>query len=285
MWPQTAFIILVGVMVIASVAVASGSARWRFETRQINAQLNSSRSHFEQPAFDPEELGDLPAPVQRYFRAVLTDGQPIIDGVRMTHTGMFNLSETGQNWKPFASTQRVVTRRPGFLWDARIAVTPGISVRVHDAYAAGTGTLHASVFGLFSVMEARDAPGVAEGELMRFFAECAWYPTALLPGQGVRWEALDDRRATATMRDGNLTLSMQFSFGTNDLIESVRTERRGHVVGGKVIPTPWEGRWSNYQRHDGVLIPFDGEVAWLLQEGARPYWRGRVQSIHYEFAD
>ncbi len=87
------------------------------------------------------------------------------------------------------------------------------------------------------------------------------------------------------MRDGNLTLSMQFSFGTNDLIESVRTERRGRVVGGKVIPTPWEGRWSNYQRHDGVLIPFDGEVAWLLQEGARPYWRGRVQSIHYEFAD
>jgi hypothetical protein len=44
----------------------------------------------------------------------------------------------------------VITRRPGFDWDARVAIMPGVPVRVHDAYIAGRGTLHAAVFGLDS---------------------------------------------------------------------------------------------------------------------------------------
>ena len=28
----------------------------------------------------------------------------------------------------------------------------------------------------------------------------------------------------------------------------------------------------------------DGEVAWLLPEGPKPYWRGRITSLRYEFA-
>jgi hypothetical protein len=41
---------------------------------------------------------------------------------------------------------------------------------------------------------------IAEGQLMGFFAEAAWYPTALLPGQGVRWEAVDDSSARGWRR-------------------------------------------------------------------------------------
>jgi len=35
------------------------------------------------------------------------------------------MSEAGEQWKPFTSTQRVVTRRPGFDLDGRIALLPG----------------------------------------------------------------------------------------------------------------------------------------------------------------
>jgi hypothetical protein len=33
-----------------------------------------------------------------------------------------------------------------------------------------------------------------------------------------------------------------------------------------------------------MLVPLDGEVAWLLPAGARPYWRGDITSLAYEFA-
>lgn len=284
MWLQTASLIVAGFVVVAILAVARGNSRWQAKTRQIHARLESVRTSVRQKTFELAELEGLPPPVQRYFRAVLSDGQPIISGVRVAHTGTFNLSQTGENWKSFSSTQRVITNRPGFDWEARIAMMPGIKVRVHDAYAAGMGILHASVLGLFSLVETRGTPDIAEGELMRFFAECAWYPTALLPSQGVRWEAVDDASATAALRDGDLTLTMQFAFGSDGLIESVRAEARGRATESGTIPTPWEGRWSNYQRWEHMLIPLDGEVAWLLPEGKKPYWRGRIQRISYEYA-
>ena len=40
------------------------------------------------------EIADLPQPVQRYFRAVLKEGQPLIAAARVSHQGTFNMSET-----------------------------------------------------------------------------------------------------------------------------------------------------------------------------------------------
>jgi hypothetical protein len=51
--------------------------------------------------------------------------------------------------------------------------------------------------GLSALADLRCEGEIARGELMRYLAEAAWYPTALLPSQSVQWEALDDHSATA----------------------------------------------------------------------------------------
>ena len=215
---------------------------------------------------------------------MLTAGQPIVAAISVEHTGTFNMSETGEQWKPFTSTQRVLTQRPGFLWDARIVMMPGLTARVHDAYITGEGILHATLFGLVSLANLGATPEMAQGELMRFFAEAAWYPTALLPRQGVKWAEVDDGSANGTMRDGENVLTLLFHFNKNDLIESVRAEARGRTVAGSVIPTPWECRYSNYELRNGIRIPTKGEVAWFLPKGPNPYWRGQITRRSYELA-
>ncbi|NWG76285.1 MAG: hypothetical protein HXY24_17060 [Rubrivivax sp.] len=206
--------------------------------------------------------------------------------VTVEHRGTFNASERGERWAPFTSTQRVVTRRPGFVWDARVAMVPGVPVYVHDAYVAGTGILHPSLGGVYALANLRGTRDVALGELMRFLAEAAWYPTALLPSQGVRWQAIDERSARATLADGDLALTLTFTFRADDgLIESVRADARGRTVGGRVEQAPWEGRWSDYAERDGMVVPLAGEVAWLLPEGRQPYWRGTITALRYEFAE
>jgi hypothetical protein len=250
----------------------------------MHARLEAARLAVGTQAYTADELTGLPAPVQKYFRAVLADGQPMILTASVDHTGTFNMSETGEKWRPFSSTQRVITRRPGFDWEARIAMLPGLKVRVHDAYVAGEGFLQASLCGLVSLVNLRGTADVARGELMRFLAEAAWYPTALLPSQGVHWEGVDDTSARATLQDGETTVTLLFRFKADGLIESVRAEARGRTVAGAVIHTPWEGRWSSYELRDGMRIPIAGEVAWVLPEGPQPYWRGRITSIRYEFA-
>ncbi|MCY1376266.1 hypothetical protein D9M69_637440 [compost metagenome] len=119
---------------------------------------------------------------------------------------------------------------------------------------------------------------------MRFFAEAAWYPTALLPSQGVRWTAVDDHSANATMSDGALSLTLLFRFDDAGHMASVHAEARGRLLGQQVRMVPWEGTWSNHQRVGSMTVPLTGEVAWLLPEGRKTYWRGTVTSLRHEWS-
>jgi hypothetical protein len=75
---------------------------------------------------------------------------------------------------------------------------------------------------------------------MRFFAEAAWYPTRLLPSQGVRWEAIDNSSARATLQDGDTTVSLDFRFDEAGLIASIRAEARARTVNGGLLFAPWQ---------------------------------------------
>jgi hypothetical protein len=194
------------------------------------------------------------------------------------------MGETQAKWSRFTSTQVAVTRRPGFDWDGRIAMAPGLKVFVHDAYVAGEGILHVELLGLATLADLRGTPEVAQGELMRFLAEAVWYPTALLPSQGVRWDPIDEASAKATLADGATTASLVFHFDEAGLVSGVWAAARSRTVNGALVATPWQGRFWGYAIRAGMRVPLEGEVAWELAEGSWPYWRGRATEITYDFA-
>ena len=133
MWWKIILLAIFGLIVIITAAIVYGSNRWQSAMNAMHARLEAARLPAGAKKYSPEDLIGLPAPVQRYFRAVLKDGQPMIAAVSLEHTGTFNMGETDEQWKPFTSTQRVITRRPGFDWEGRIEMLPGLTVRVHDA--------------------------------------------------------------------------------------------------------------------------------------------------------
>ena len=280
-WSAFAFGCSVAVVALALIV---GNWRWRSRTAELTQRLEGARA--SQPA--AVATGDdaaLPEPVRRYFRLTLGEGATSVAAVTMTHDGTFNMGETGDVWRPFTSRQRTVIERPGFLWDARVSVVPGVTARAHDAYIAGEGILHVAIAGLATVADVQDQEGeAARGELMRFLAEAPWYPTALLPSERVRWTAIDAGQARVELVDGPVRVALTYSFGADGLVESVRSEARGRTVGGAIVQTPWAGRWFDYERRDGMLVPTRGEVAWLLPEGPKVYWRGRLTSIEYDLA-
>jgi hypothetical protein len=291
-----AAVLLVLVVTLVSGLRWLGEKRWVELMRTHTAQLNSTRADAQASVlpttrFELRELEGLPAPVQRYFRAVLKDGQPIIAAATIDMAGTINMSASGEQWKPFTSTQRAVNSvagaqpplRPGFLWNATVTMFPGVPARVEDSYIAGQGQLIAKLFGLFTVAQARGGGELARGEFMRYFAEAAWYPTALLPSQGVRWQAVDDASANATIVDGPVTLTLLFRFNEAGLIASVRAEARGAGVDKDMVMLPWDCRYSDYQAQHGMVIPMTGEVAWMRPEGRKSYFVGKVKKLSYEF--
>jgi hypothetical protein len=274
-------IITVSVIVLFGIVSLYGKYQWQLETDRLRDRLTNGKQTINPKTYDPKELEGLPDPVQRYFQAVLKEGQPIVTAANLSQQGIFNMSETKAKWSPFTATQFVTTQRPGFDWDARIQMAPGVSAFVHDAYVLGGGSLHVSLLGLFTVADVRDTPQAAQGELLRFFAEMPWYPTALLPSQGVLWEAIDDTSARATFTDAPTTVSLVFRFNAEGTIETMWAEARYR---DKLTTMPWSGRFWNYSTRDGMLIPLEGEVGWEYPDGIRLYYKGKVTEINYEFA-
>ncbi|MBI5259255.1 MAG: hypothetical protein HY855_22315 [Burkholderiales bacterium] len=280
---------IAALLALAAVLAWYGAWRWQAATGVLLERLEAARSPMPAARFDAaRDLAGLPAPVQRFFRAALADGTPLVAAVSLAHRGTFNpVADGPARWVPFTSTQRVTTRRPGFVWSARMVMGPGATVQVHDAYVAGEGLLHAAMLGLVSLADLRGASpepgGVAHGEFMRYLAEAAWYPTALLPSQGAVWTSVDSGSARVDLADGSVGASLLLRFDpATGLIDSVRAEARGRTVGKAIVLTPWEGRWWDYAEHAGMKVPMSGEVAWLTPEGRRTYWRGRVTALAYD---
>ena len=80
--------ILVGVLVAVALAIdAIGAWRWNNTTRTLLANLYNAAVVEEDSPYAELELANLPAPVQRYFRVALREGQPIIKSARFSHEG------------------------------------------------------------------------------------------------------------------------------------------------------------------------------------------------------
>ena len=118
-------VIVVTVIVAAlAVVIVYGAQHWNAGTRELRARLDAARTRVTPRVVDFRELEGLPAPVQRYFRSVLKDGRPMVAAVRVRHVGTFNRGDKTDQWNPFTSDQQVITRRPGFDWDARMKMMP-----------------------------------------------------------------------------------------------------------------------------------------------------------------
>jgi hypothetical protein len=263
---------VIGLAALYGAASAFGAWRWQNTTGALVAELNAGR------------IAPFIAPVQRYFRAVLTDGQPNVTAVKLTQSGIFNMSATAAQWKPFTATQHFTTAEPGFVWNANITMFPGFPVRVVDAFSGGKGLLRPTLLGLFDMGMIEGKGEIARGELLRYFAESVWFPTALLPSQGVVWQAVDDTSANATMTDGPISVTMLFRFGDDGLITSIYVAGRATTVGTETVLMPWECRMSNYQARGGMRVPLTGEVLYITPQGEKPYFKGTIDMVDYEFA-
>lgn len=271
-------LLVLGLLLAGIVAaVATAARRWRAATARLVERL-------ERPAGGETvsfaELDGLPAPVARYLRLVLREGEPMLRRGQIVQEGEF-LLRPPDGWRPFTATQDLAAAPPGFVWDAAIRLVPGVVVRVRDGFVDGAGAMRASALGLVTLVAVEGTADIAAGALHRYLAEAVWLPTALLPSQGVRWTPIDDSTARATLAAGAASVTLEFRFGPDGLVREVFAPDRLRDVDGRGVPTPWRGRWLEYARHGGMRIPVLGEVEWILPDGPQPYWRGRVLEARY----
>ncbi len=273
-------LVVAAVVIVIGAVMGYGALGWQKQTTAFRAAMHSAQVPMADNAYDTREIEALPAPVQRYFRAVLRQGQAMVSSVRLTQQGQFLQNGAKAVWQPFHATQLNTTQPPGFDWDARIKMTSGLNVYVRDSYALGAGSLRAAIQGLVTVARMHGTPQMAQGELMRYLAEAVWYPTALLPSQGIRWDGIDDTSARATLTDGAVAVSLVFAFNLDGTMATAWASSRPRSADQSA---PWLCRYRDYVERSGMLVPLEGEVEWQPQSGPQPYWRGRLTGIEFKF--
>jgi len=284
MWIKILFGALAFVVITLFVVIFVNKRRLDRAHAQLKEDLLAARGSpvNANAVFSSKELAGLPAPVQRYLNKAIPEGQPYVRAVRLHQVGEFRLGDRTAPWKPLEAEQVFTVDPPGFVWDAQIDMAPLVSARVVDMYKEGQGALRAKVFSTLLVADAPSCPEIDSGELMRYLAESVWFPTALLPSQGVVWSPIDAHSARATLEHQGNRVSLVFTFNDEDDVARVHTESRYREIDGEYEATPWTGYFSNYQIRNGLCIPLDGEVMWNLPDGDLPYWRAHLDNIHYD---
>jgi hypothetical protein len=281
-------LLVVALSVIGAAIISAwtyGDLRWSNATDARLVRLHAARlPQTVRTAYFEAEIQNLPPPVQHYFRAVLRPGQPLITATRLRHEGEFRVGDAHEHWKPMSAVEEFSTRPPGFVWDARIWVLRQIDVRVRDSYIAGSASTSVQLLGLFTIIDVQDIRQLAIGALQRYLAEAVWFPTALLPSQGVEWAGVDEFTSRATIMEGKTAASIDFRFNAKGEITGAFTANRPRMFGRSFIRTPWMTRCSNYTQMSGMRIPLQAEAEWLLPEGPLPYFRARITDVSYAFS-
>jgi len=245
-------------------------------TEQVSPEAIDRRVNFA-------DLHQLPPPVERYLKHVLTDGQSLISLVKTKQTGKLRTKTSSQRWYGFTARYLATPITPGFVWGAKVKILPKIWLRVLDAYISGTG---ASKIDFLSIIPLGGDSNVSElnaGTLQRYLAEAVWCPTAFLPGFGVEWSPIDNHSALATLTNSGITVSLEFRFNEANEVTGIYTPSRYQRLNNGYRATPWEGHFSNYIRQAGVFVPSYGEVGWYNAGEWQCVWKADITDIKFNF--
>lgn len=231
---------------------------------------------------DFAELASLPEVVQRYLRHALVDGQRRIRVTRLRQRGILRTSTRSPRWLSFDAEQVIAPLARGFLWVARVRLLPWISLQIRDCFMDGRGVGEIRLFSSLRIAADHGCPQLDEADLHRYLAEAVWSPTALLPSSGVRWTALDDESAHASIEVQATRVSLEFRFNARNEVCSVHSPGRWMRTNEGYRKVPWKGQFADYALRNGMLVPLSGEVAWLDESDWQSVWKGRIEEIRHE---
>lgn len=219
-------------------------------------------------AYHLEEIRGLPEPVRRYFEHSLQGDQRYISHARLKHGGQFRPS---RKWMPIKGQEYFTMEPPGFVWFGKIRFMSG-----KDSYYDGVGNLKIRLLSILKVVDAKGEEA-NRGELIRWLGETPLFPTALLPSKRFRWEPIDDNSAKAILTDRNLTVEGIFSFNKQGQITQFKAKRPHNDTSEN-----WTILYGDYNKANGMQIPFEIEALWNLKSGDDSYARFKIDKIEYD---
>lgn len=251
----------------AAGAALTGQAAWDFARRLDDVELELEESPAAEPRTDlPPEVAGLAARC----------GAKADRKVRFVHFG-----QTGQMWlapgsKPmdFEARQTVSSTATGFLW--RAGAGPLGALKVADYLVGDQGGLEVRALGAWPIAKEIGTPASMKAEAIRYLAELAWNPDAILFNHSIDWTVIGERRLKAAVGVGRARAEVVLELDGIGLVVGASAGSRPRIEEGRVVSAPWRARCWDHAWMDGRMIPLAGEASWDLADREFAYWSGRI---------
>ncbi|MDJ0760552.1 MAG: hypothetical protein QNJ19_14250 [Woeseiaceae bacterium] len=243
-------VVLIG-LVLAGIAALSS---WRHLDRQADTRAWDELAVTIETGvgtYDPAMVAELPDPAQRYFNYMIEPGAPLHSVVEIEMTGQIGLgTQAAPNYREMSARQILAPPR-GLVWQLEAGSFSG-----SDAALPGTSWTRFWLFDLLPVVRVsgHDHRRSAFG---RVVAEAAfWVPSSLLPGEFVRWEAIDNDSARAIVRFELFEQAVEITIDETGTPTHVLIPRWSNANADEEYrEQPFGGELSEFRRFGGYRLP------------------------------
>lgn len=188
-------------LIVGSAAVAAGAGsqllRGSDERQAEDARRELTARTGSQPKrFSLDMLDGLPEPAQRYLRFAIRPGTPLRTTALIEMIGRFGLGDSSKHSYYPMRARQILVPPLGFVWVPKIG-SGLMRMSGSDALVDERAWTRFWLLGAVPLVRAADTPDLTRSAVGRMVGEALWTPAALLPGNGMRWEAADTNVARA----------------------------------------------------------------------------------------
>jgi hypothetical protein len=231
--------------------------------------------------FEPAMVTGLPAPARRWFLRALPPGAELRTVAEIEMEGELGLGTLDDpRYLPMRARQ-ILAPPHGFVWIPRMGRFP-MRISGSDGHAPDGAWTRFWLLGLVPVARAADTPDLVRSAAARGIAEAAlWLPAALLPGEGVTWDAMDDRHARVTLRHGADSYPVELEIAEDGRLLSVRMMRWSDANPERVFRwQPFGGTVTGWGSFGGITIAAAVEAGnHFGTPDYFPFYRARVLDL------
>ncbi len=272
---MVALSLLLSLILVVGLVIHIGAAA-AFD-RQVHRSIDQVRAA-PSSEWRPANPVTMPPMIRHFAERSGANLDSPYTGIRLRQRAELRMAPD-RDWLPISAEQFIGIREPGFIWYAEQRHGPVCTMRIVDAYVEKRGFLNVRLLGSIPVVGFA-GPDADLGELMRYIAELAWAPDAILQNSLLTWQEIDESTVgVAATSDGGVA-RVTLSFDDNGDIVEMNAKERVRTDGNGLKPTPWRGFFSKYRNIGQRRIPSHAEVGWVLDDGYCAYWRGDI--IEYE---
>jgi hypothetical protein len=217
----------------------------------------------------------LPPEVRDLARRLGATGNPSLSTVTLTQSGTMR-DQPAARAARFSARQTISLRRSEFEW--RASTGPFGCISVVDALKDEGPDLKVRLFRALPIARMQGGAALAKGEVMRYLAELAWAPDAILTNASLSWRVIDGQVFQVSAGREGTRGEIQLRLDENGRIGSVIAENRPRKEGAGFVERPWRGRFFDYREYQERWLPFEGEVSWLLDTEMFVAWQGKILS-------